>query len=221
MQAAEGAAMAAATEELIAFPDTRAAKLARVSTRRLRYWEETHLVAPSIKRRLSARNTVRLYSFQDLLSLLVVAELRTERDMSLQHIRRVVQHLHSRGYEAPLRELKFATVGREIYFQHPDGSWEGDLAPDQVILEKILRLDPLRARISRAAERPAKDAGRVVSRRGVHASAPVFAGTRIRVSTVQDYLEHGYSKRAILEAFPDLKAADVDEARRRLPAAAG
>lgn len=211
--------MAVAAEELIAFPDTKAARLARVSTRRLRYWEETDLVAPSIKRSLSPRNTVRLYSFQDLLSLLVVAEFRTERDMSLQHVRRVVQHLQSRGYSAPLRELKFATVGREIYFQHPDGSWEGDLAPDQIVLEKVLRLDPLRARITRAVQRPAKDAGQVESHRGVRASAPVFAGTRIRVSTVQEYLRNGFATDAILEAFPDLKAADVDKARLLLAAA--
>jgi DNA-binding transcriptional MerR regulator len=211
--------MAATAEELIAFPDSKAARLARVSTRRLRYWEETDLVAPSIKRTLSRRNTVRLYSFQDLLSLLVVAELRTERDMSLQHIRRVVEHLRSRGYEAPLRELTFATFGQEIYFQHADGTWEGDLRPDQIVLEKILRLDPLRARITRAAERQASDAGQVIKKRGMHASAPVFAGTRIRVSTVQEYLRHGYDTDAILEAFPDLKTADVDEASRLLTAA--
>src|SRR5258707_11281012 len=135
--------MASANDELIAFPDTRAAKLARVSMRRLRYWEETNLVRPSIKRQLSPRNTVRLYSFQDLLSLLVVAELRTERDMSLQHIRRVVQHLRSRGYQEPLRELTFATLGQEIYFQHSDGTWEGDLRSDPIVLQQILRLDPL------------------------------------------------------------------------------
>jgi len=211
--------MASATEELLAFPDTRARKLARVSMRRLRYWEETGLVVPSVRRQLSPKNTVRLYSFQDLLALLVVAELRTERDMSLQHIRRVVEHLRSRGYEAPLRELTFATLGQEIYFQHSDGTWEGDLRPDQIVLEKILRLDPLRARITRAAQRQASDAGRVVKQRGVHASAPVFAGTRIRVSTVQDYLRHGYDTEAILKAFPDLKAADVDEASRLLTAA--
>lgn len=213
--------MASASDELIAFPDTQAATLARVSMRRLRYWEETELVTPSIKRQLSPRNIVRLYSFQDLLALLVVAELRTERDMSLQHIRRVVQHLRSRGYEAPLRELKFATIGREIYFQHPDGDWEGDLAPDQPVLEKVLHLDSLRARINRATQqRPAIDTGQAVTERGVHASAPVFAGTRIRVSTVQDYLRHGYGTAAILESFPDLKAADVGTARQ-LTAAAG
>jgi len=59
----------------------------------------------------------------------------------------------------------------------------------------------------------------VVKQRGVHASAPVFAGTRIRVSTVQDYLRHGFDTASILEAFPDLSDADIAEARRRLAAA--
>jgi DNA-binding transcriptional MerR regulator len=211
--------MPEAGEEVLAFPDTQARQLAGVSMRRLRYWEQVGLVVPSIKRRLSEHNTVRLYSYQDLLALLVVSALRTERDMSLQKIRRIVKHLRSRGYQAPLRELKFATVGREIYFQHPDGIWEGDLRPDQVVIYEVILLDPLRLRIDSAARRSAGDAGRVEKRRGVHASAPVFAGTRIRVATVQRYLQQGYLTDAILEAFPDLKVEDVDEARRQLAAA--
>ena len=210
--------MPEAGEEVLAFPDAQARQLAGVSMRRLRYWEQVGLVVPSIKRRLSEHNTVRLYSYQDLLALLVVGALRTERDMSLQKIRRIVKHLRSRGYQAPLRELKFATVGREIYFQHPDGSWEGDLRPDQVVIYEVILLDPLRLRIDRAAGRSADDAGRVEKRRGVHASAPVFAGTRIRVATVQRYLQQGYQTDAILQAFPDLKVEDVDEARRQLAA---
>jgi DNA-binding transcriptional MerR regulator len=211
--------MASATEELLAFPDTRAARLAGISMRRLRYWEQRQLVIPSIKRQLSPRNTVRLYGYQDLLALLVVSTLRTEREMSLQRIRRVVEHLHSRDYTAPLRELRFATFGKEIYFQHPDGSWEGDLRPDQIVLEKVLRLEPLQLRIERAARRSEKARGRVVSKRGVHASAPIFEGTRIRVSTVQGYLRHGFDTAAILNAFPDLDTADVRTAERMLSAA--
>jgi DNA-binding transcriptional MerR regulator len=140
-----------ASEEVLAFPDTQARRLAGVSMRRLRYWEQVGLIVPLIKRRLTEHKTVRLYSYQDLLALLVVSALRTERDMSLQTIRRVVRHLRSRGYDEPLRELRFATVGHEIYFQHPDGTWEGDLQPDQIILEKVIRLDPLRLRIDKAA----------------------------------------------------------------------
>jgi DNA-binding transcriptional MerR regulator len=99
-QMTEGAKVASATEELPAFPDTRARQLAGVSMGRLRYWEETGLVVPSIRRQLSPNHTVRLYSFTDLLSLLVVAQLRVERRMSLQHVRRVVEHLRSRGYHS-------------------------------------------------------------------------------------------------------------------------
>ena len=36
--------------------------------RRLRYWEQVGLIIPSIKRRLNDHNTVRLYSYQDLLA---------------------------------------------------------------------------------------------------------------------------------------------------------
>jgi len=143
--------MPEAGQEVLAFPDTQARQLAGVSMRRLRYWEQVGLVVPSIKRRLSGHNTVRLYSYQDLLALLVVSALRTERDMSLQKIRRIVKHLRSRGYQAPLRELKFATVGCEIYFQHPGGTWEGDLRPDQVVIYEVILLARLRLRPSRLA----------------------------------------------------------------------
>ena len=47
--------MAPAGSDLLAFPDTRAARLAGVSLRRLRYWEESGLVVPSVKRTLSPR----------------------------------------------------------------------------------------------------------------------------------------------------------------------
>lgn len=201
-----------AGEDVLAFPDTQARQLAGVSMRRLRYWEQAGLVVPSIKRRLGARNTVRLYDYQDLLALLVVAALRTDQEMSLQKIRRVVGHLRSRGYQAPLGELRFTTVGGEIYFQHRDGTWEGDLRPDQLVLAEVIQMDPLRLRIDEAAARPGGDAGRVDKRRGVHASAPVFAGTRIRVATVQRYLRHGYGTDAILAAFPGLRPEDVEEA---------
>jgi len=203
-------------EEVIAFQDTRAARLARVSINRLRYWAETQLVVPSVHREISARNTVRLYNFQDMLALLVVAALRTERGMSLQHIRRVVAHLLSRGYQAPLRELKFATLGREIYFQHSDGSWEGDLQPDQIVLVETIHLEPLRHRISQAAHERAGQAGRIVTRRGVMGSKPIFSGTRILVDTIRSYLDAGYKPEAILREYPSLTEADIKAARNHV-----
>ena len=130
------------------------------------------------------RHTVRRDSYRDLLGLLVVSELRIQRDMSLQRIRRVVEHLHARGDQEPLSELRFATAGSEIYFQHPDGSWEGHLRPDQIVIVQVIMLDALRLRIRRRRLARTAKVGRVDKHRGVHASAPVSLGPSTRLSTL-------------------------------------
>jgi len=195
----------------LAVSDKRAASLARISLRQVRYWDETGLVVPSIKRRISQRNTVRLYSFQDLLSLLVAAQLRNR--ISLQHIRRIVTQLSKRGFVEPLQELIFATYGDHVFFQYPDGSWSGDPLPDQVIFHQVVELEALRAKISTVAERDAGSAGRLVRRRGVMGNKPIFAGTRIPVETVRRYLDAGCDTSEILAEYPSLTAEDVEAAR--------
>jgi uncharacterized protein (DUF433 family) len=204
--------MAEAAGAVLAIPDKRAAKLARISMRQLHYWESKGLVVPSIRREISPRNIVRLYNYQDLLALLVASELRNR--VSLQHIRRVVAQLRDRGFAEPLRELRFATHGNDVYFQYPDGSWSGDPLPDQVIFHQVIALDALRAKIPEAARRNPEAIGNVVRRRGVLGSKPIFAGTRILVATVQRYLQAGYDTDAIIEEYPSLTPADIDTARR-------
>lgn len=210
--------MAQAMEDTLAVSDKQAARLARITMKQLRHWEKTGLVVPSVRQELSPRNTVRLYSFQDLVQLLVAAELRRQPGISLQHIRRLVSYLRSRNFEAPLRELKFATNGREIYINYPDGSWSGDARPDQLILRHAIALDVVAARIESARKREPGSEGQVTSRRGVQRSKPVFAGTRIPVATVQRYLDAGYDTAAILSEYPSLTEADIEAARHHAAA---
>jgi DNA-binding transcriptional MerR regulator len=200
--------------ELLALPLERAAKLAGVSTRQLRYWDETGLVVPSIKRKLDVRTTVRLYAFADLVELLVVAAMRRQ-GISLQHVRLLVQHLRSGGYEAPLRELRFAIYRGEVFFQHPDGSWEGGRAPRQIVLVHVIPLEEIATQIRQAVRREVQAEGRVVRRRKVMGRQAVFEGTRIPLATVVGYLQRGSTTEQILEAFPTLTAADVEAGRRR------
>jgi DNA-binding transcriptional MerR regulator len=112
----------------------RARELAGVSMRRLRYWDEVGLVVPQARRRAGGRGTARLYGPGELRSLLVVSELRARRQVPLQRIRRVVAELRERGYGAPLSDVRLATIGRDVYFQHEDGSWEGAGRPGQMVL---------------------------------------------------------------------------------------
>ncbi|MEV2240111.1 DUF433 domain-containing protein [Micromonospora sp. NPDC049891] len=200
-------------DDLIAFPEKRAAELAGVSVGRLLYWDLTQVVRPGIQRRLSLRTNVRLYGFEDTVALLIVAQLRA-RGMSLQNVRKVVNHLRSRGYERPLSELRFATLGREIYFQHPDGTWEGGAKPDQLVLHQVLNLDAIRSIVRAGTGRPARSYGKIERRRKTMGNKPVFAGTRVPVETVTRWLADGRTTEQILAAYPDLVPEDVDQARR-------
>lgn len=202
----------AVDEQRLAVPRDTAARIARLSLRKVDYWAQTGLVEPAVDTRGSA-GRVRLYGFLDLLALVVAAEL-TARGVSVQHIRQVVGHLKSRGYDRPLSELTFATVGSRVYFQHDDGTWEGELRPDQLVLREVLDLEPLRRRIAEGARRDESLAGKVERRRGALGSKPLLAGTRVPVETVQRYLAAGRSIEDVLEAFPVLTATDVETVRR-------
>ena len=208
--------LVAVDDSLVAFTEAAAMRLAHVSRRQLRYWAETGLVRPSISAKIGPRTNPRLYAFDDLLALLVAAQLR-ER-FSLQHIRRVVTYLSRQGYERPLSELRFAVQGDQIYFQHADGTWEGERHPGQIVLSHVVALEPLRQQIrdSAVAPRARELRGAIEQRRKVLGSKPVFAGTRTPVEALFPYLQRRYNTERILEAFPHLSREDVSSARREL-----
>ena len=196
-------------DALVAFTEGKAGRLAGVSIRRLRYWAETGLVAPSVSEKLGPRSSVRLYGFHDLLELLIVAELRAS--FSLQYIRLVVERVRT---ERPLTEVRFAISEGEMFFQRPDGTWEGARRPGQYVLSHVLELEPLRRLIrSSVSERSGEMHGQAERRRMVHGSKPIFVGTRTPVATIFPYLARRYTTAQILEAFPHLSRADVRLAR--------
>jgi uncharacterized protein (DUF433 family) len=199
-------------ETLVALPRDRAAKLAGVTERRVAYWSKLGLVIPAVEERLSPQRPVRLYGYLELMSLMVVAKLR--KQASLQEIRRVVDYLRDLGYPKPLTELRFAVAGRKLYFERPDGKWEHDRRPGQIVFDQVLKLQPMRARIREAGARDKATVGKVERRRGAMGSKPLVAGTRVPVATVQRYLAAGKSTEDVLAAFPVLEKADIEAIRR-------
>jgi uncharacterized protein (DUF433 family) len=200
-------------ERLLAVTRDTAAKIARLSPRQVDYWAKTDLVPASIDADVSAHRHVRLYGFLDLLALAVAAELK-QCGVSLQHIRQIVRHLKARGYDRPLTQLRYATVGRQVYFQSEDGTWEGGVRPDQIVLHEVLNLQLIRDRIAEGIHRDRAQEGRTERRRGALGGKPVLAGTRIPVDTVRRYILAGRSNADVLEAYPDLAEADIEAVRR-------
>lgn len=194
-------------------PEKQAATIAKITRRKLRYWHEVGLVEPSVSHRLG-RKTVRLYTLDEVLQLRIAGWLRNS--VSLQEIRKIVRRQEV-AYQSPLSALRFAKGDDgQIYFQHPDGTWETNKPRGQMVIEQAIPLDEFRADINTATRRVARLHGRVEKRRGALASKPVFAGTRVPVATVQAFLDRGYSTAEILQEYPGLSPEDVDTARARL-----
>ena len=207
------------TDERTAVPDKRAAEIAALSRQRLRYWEKTDLISPDVERKISPRNVVRLYSLPRVVELVVASELR-KQGVSLQHIRRIIEHLRQQGYESPLREVRFALSGDRVVFQHTDGSWEDSRRPFQGVMWQVIDLEEIRTRVQGRLRRSSRDTGVIEKRRKVQASKPVFRGTRVPVEAVEGYLKAGKSTQEIMEAFPSLNEEDVEAAEAQLTSVA-
>lgn len=86
--------------------------LTGISYRQLDYWARTGLVGSSI-RQAAGRGSRRSYSFQDLVALRVVGQLR-EAGVSVQTIRRAVNWLQKHQNQ-PLVTLALTGHGKKVY----------------------------------------------------------------------------------------------------------
>lgn len=89
-----------------------ACSAAGITYRQLDYWARTGLVTPEI-RSADGSGTQRLYSFRDLLMLKVIKRL-LDAGVSLQQIRKAIDHLRARGVE-DLTEVTLLSDGASVY----------------------------------------------------------------------------------------------------------
>ena len=94
------------------FGSTVALKLAGVTYRQLDHWARTGLIGSSI-RKAAGHGSRRVYSFEDLVALRVVARL-LEAGVSLQAVRRAVEYLKQHT-ERPLSTLALAAKGNRVF----------------------------------------------------------------------------------------------------------
>lgn len=203
------------TDALIGVSRATAARVIGISERRLLSWNDTGLVSPSLSTALGVR-VIWTFSLGDLVQGRVV-KAREAQGMHVRHIRRIVEAVRSSVHPRPLASLSWGVSGQEIFVGYPDGSWVGDRRPNQNVLIDTIDLEEIRGDARRSAqERRPEHVGSVESRRGALGSKDVFAGTRIPVKAVVEYLQRGASDQRILEGFPDLRAEDINFARQRV-----
>ncbi len=85
---------------------------AGITYRQLDYWARTNLLIPSI-RSAAGSGSQRLYSFKDILVLRIIKRL-LDTGVSLQNVRKAVDHLRERGVE-DLSEITLMSDGASIF----------------------------------------------------------------------------------------------------------
>ena len=99
-------------DDAVGYRGVTACHAAGISYRQLDYWARTGLVEPGV-RGATGSGTQRLYSFRDILVLKVVKRL-LDTGVSLQNIRKAVDHLRNRGIK-DLANVTLFSDGATVY----------------------------------------------------------------------------------------------------------
>lgn len=199
---------------LMAFTTEQVARLAGITQDRLRYWEKSDVFEPTYVEKRESGPFRRIYSFQDLVNLRAIAELRVRHNVPLNEVRNVSAYL--RDYrDTPWSRLAVRVYGRRLVFRDPrTGAWMAATPKGQLTFE--LELAVVREASERDARRLMRRApdhyGKLSKSRNVMSNQWVISGTRIPVSAILSFHGAGYTNAEVLEEYPTLVEADIDAA---------
>lgn len=194
-----------------AYTTKQAAKVVKVSPRRIAYWARQGVLVPSVLSVPGAPIAHSLYSFADLVGLRTLGILRDRYGLSLQSLRQAAEFLRQHS-DQPWSELRFWVRGHDLLFRAPasDAMLSAGARGQSAI---TVELEPVASDVRRESEllnrRDPADIGKIERRRGVQGNQPVVKGTRVTVDTIYDFADAGYTAQQIVNEFPSLTLDDV------------
>lgn len=197
--------MAATDTALMAFMPEEAADLSGLTLPTVRRWRRIGLVGGESS----------YLGWRDLVGLRIVATLRKEHKVSLPRVLRVANYL-SKFKARPLSELRIYVAGKRLYFLNPEtgkiedaeGSGQLHAEPPHAFGLEVVS-SRLRREVHEKRQRTKAMRGAFTKKRGVQGGQPCFAGTRIRIATIKQWLDEGASQAEILKNYPRLTADDI------------
>lgn len=192
-----------------AFSDEQAARITGVSKNQLRQWSKDGFFDASYGDKRAHIPYGRLYSFRDLVSLQILHDLRNEKKIPLQHLKKVSAELAHLG-ESRWTATTLYVLGKRVVFDNPKTNEREEIVSKQRVFNIPLRvvIKSTRRKIEELNNRD-DQIGKFEKRKFVVQNAQVFAGTRIPLSTVSQFLEANYSPSRIIEEYPSLNEADI------------
>ena len=198
------------------YTDEQASRLARISLGQIRYWDSTKFFEPSLAYEDRRAAYSRIYSFDDVVALRVLGELRNKHDISLQHLRKVRDKFQLP--QSAWADEEIYVNKKRVYFKNESGNFVNSETDEETLPD--IPLPRVIAEITHEAKalevRPTDAFGKKVRRPKVARKAEVFQGTRIPVDMVKEYFDEGLGIEEILSDYPTLTEADIEAAVRWL-----
>lgn len=205
---------------LFAFTQEQAARLAKVSERRLSYWDQTGFFKPSlaeVDRRLKfSRN----YTFADVVALRTLGALLNKYNIKTRYLRKVRECL--KEPQDVWAKKSVYVLGGRVYLHAPETSLyrepiSGQFALAEFPLERVIQ--EVEADIAKMKGRDPESIGKIDKSKSIARNSKVFKGTRVPINTVRSFLTEGYSYDDIIREFPSLTLEDIKAAEAHLGAA--
>lgn len=198
-----------------AFSEEQVSKLTGLSRGQLRGWNRKAFIRPEFKVGDNPRKPYTfIYSFKDLLKLRVLNQLRNIFSVPMHELERVERELAHMG-DDKWTSQKLWVSNRKVVFEEPESRRKREVASGQFVAEIALEVVTSSARddIQKLNRRNGGEVGVITRKKHVHSSEPVFAGTRIPVAAILDYINAGHSDGDIMDSFPSLEVGDIKAAR--------
>jgi uncharacterized protein (DUF433 family)/uncharacterized protein YcgL (UPF0745 family) len=201
------------TSVIRAFSAFHVCRLTGLSLRQLSYWDNTEFFSPYYAFEHRRSPLSRVYSFEDLVRLRVIAILRNDRKIPLQKLRKVAEEL-SKYHSRPWSGLVLYVVGKDVFFKEPNTEVIRGVGHPQMVFTLVL--DAITTDMQSKADalrlRRADQIGQIERHRNIVHNAWTVAGTRIPTKTIWRYYRAGYDTAAIIKDYPQLTPADVSSA---------
>ena len=214
--------MATVENVISTFSADHVTRITGLTSRQLAYWEKVGFFKPTFTKAGAGSKPIKVYTFQDVLGLRVIAVLLDEHKVSLQKLRRTAAELADHD-SAPWSNLALTVCKGEVTIIDRRAARGVSLPSGQYVLVPIIdQIRYVRRAIADLSKRQSSQIGMTETHRNVAHNMRVFAGTRIPVRTIEKFLEAGYNVDAILREYPSLERRDVEiaaEERRTKQAA--
>lgn len=194
------------------YTDEQAARLGRISVDQVRYWDRTGFFTPSIAYENRRSAFSRIYSFDDVVALRVLGELRKAYGVPLQHLRRVRDKFALP--QSAWAEEEIFVHKKQVYFSNERGNFVNSETNEETLpnipIPRVMA--EVRDDAERLGIRSEQSVGKKARSAPVARKAEVFEGTRIPIDTVAEYFKAGLSIDDILADYPTLRREDIKAA---------